>query len=63
MRCKYCNTEMYLDDKDRADRNTVVKYFNCPSCDGSCTVEYRYGFMIKQNWHSDDHNDDELIYL
>ena len=62
MICKYCNTQMRLDDHDFNFKGNYDNYYECPNCETSCKVRVRFGKTYDEHWHSEnDGVKDEVI--
>ena len=46
MECKYCKTEMRLDDVDFNFKGNKDKYFICDNCNASALEKIRYGKTV-----------------
>ena len=46
MECKYCKTEMRLDDVDFNFKGNKDNYFICDSCHASALEKIRYGKTV-----------------
>lgn len=55
MKCKYCNEEMILDDKD-IDKGIEIKYWVCYNCGKACTKEIRKADhkVLSEVWQRED---------
>lgn len=53
MKCRECNTDMYLDDNDHNGRGNRDEYWECPCCATSCIRKVRFGLVVEENWHSE----------
>lgn len=63
MKCKECDTSMYLDDTDIIKRKSKDEYWNCPHCKTSCIVEYRCGLLMGENWHTENNGNVKDEYI
>lgn len=63
MICKYCNSEMRLDDKDRDFPGKYDNYWICNNCTGSCIEEVRFSQRFREIWHCENNNEvqDEIV--
>lgn len=46
MKCKYCKTEMELDDVDFNFKGNKNNYFYCENCNASALEKIRYGKTV-----------------
>lgn len=63
MTCKYCNSEMRIDDRDKRFKGCLDVYWICDNCTGSCIEEIRFSQRYRELWHSENNNEvkDEII--
>ena len=62
MYCRYCKSEMYLDDKDYNFKGNFDNYWNCPNCQTSCIEEVRFNKTHRLLWHSENNGvKDEVV--
>ena len=55
MKCKNCNSEMQLDDKD-TNKNRTTYWYICENCNTSCVKEKSGSFVIAVDWCEEDTN-------
>lgn len=53
MKCRECDTEMVLDDKDFNFEGNYDNYWICPHCPVSCVEQVRFGQSFKEKWYSE----------
>ena len=46
MKCKFCNSEMYLDDCDYNFKGNKDNYWKCDNCNASAYEKIRYNKSI-----------------
>ena len=54
IKCRECNSDMYIEDVDRIKNGSRDEYWECPCCRTSCLREIRLGVVISENWHSEN---------
>lgn len=64
MKCKYCGSEMVIDDKDKKFYGNYDVYWICNICISSCIVEFRYNKKYRELWHSENFGIElnEIVY-
>lgn len=55
MKCKYCNIEMRLDDRDYRFKGNYDNYWACDNCSGSvgCFEKIRYGKSVSKEFYKE----------
>ena len=55
MKCKYCNIEMRLDDRDYRFKGNYDNYWVCDNCSGcvGCFEKIRYGKSISKEFYKE----------
>lgn len=56
MICRYCNSQMRLDDKDKDFPGKYDNYWICDNCNTSCIEEVRFAQRFRELWHKEDGN-------
>lgn len=51
MKCRECNADMFLDDKDFNFEGNYDNYWLCLKCSASCVEKVRYGQCYRQDWY------------
>lgn len=54
MKCKYCGTEMELDDVDFNYKGNKDNYYLCPKCDSTAIEEIRDGTTVNIRFRPSD---------
>ena len=49
-KCKYCDTEMEMDDIDFNFKGNQDEYFTCPTCTSTLYRKIRYGKVVYNGW-------------
>ena len=64
MKCRYCGSEMRLDDIDRYSATSTDYYYLCDSCDSSCVIESSLDSNISYfRWHSEDPSNSDIVTM
>ena len=50
MKCKQCENEMLLDDKDFRFKGCLDKYWLCENCHTTCIEEIRFNQTFQEHW-------------
>ncbi len=53
MICKFCNSEMRLDDRDYRFKGNQDNYWACDDCNASCFEKIRYGKSISKEFYKE----------
>ena len=50
MKCKNCNSEMVLDDRNFNFKGNYDNYWLCDNCGSGCIEKVRFGRLWKLEW-------------
>ena len=59
MKCKQCQKEMILDDRDYRFKGNMDKYWICENCYSSCIEEIRFNQSFREHWTLRKERDNE----
>lgn len=51
MKCRECNADMIVDDKDLDFYGSGTIYYICPRCTGSCNLKIFRNRPVLEYWH------------
>lgn len=54
MNCRYCNTEMIIDDVDKQFKGCKDVYYICTKCTGFCIAQIRFSQLFRELWHNEN---------
>ena len=54
MKCKYCNSEMRLDDTDFNFKGNKDNYWACGTCNATAFEKIRYGKSVSVQYQSSE---------
>lgn len=61
LKCKFCGSDMTLDDTDFNFPGNHDDYWFCPKCEASCLQAIRFNRPFKEYWISGDGEQHDII--